>query len=184
MSHRPDHDTAGAPAPGDLDRMRAELAALGAPPMPADVTTRIGAALAVAAGDRTPARRLRPALFAGLAAAVVAGVAAVAVTVGAPAAPRVASEESDLRAAGADALGAPDAGALTDPVRRRSCLTAAGAADAGAPLLGGRPYTVRGEPGTLLVLGTGVLGRFRFVVVDAGCGPASGRLLASTTAGR
>ncbi|MET0188645.1 MAG: hypothetical protein ABW212_06580, partial [Pseudonocardia sediminis] len=133
------------------------------------------------AGRRAPGRP-RSAVLAGLVAATVAGVAAVAVTIGAPSSPHVVSEESDLRAAGAGAVGEQGAGPLADPARRRACLTSAGVPDPGAALLGGRPYAVRGEPGTLLVLGTGVRGRFRLLVVD--CDAGRGRLLASTTAGR
>ncbi|MDN5919590.1 MAG: hypothetical protein L0I76_31580 [Pseudonocardia sp.] len=198
MSHPSHHDTPDDPRgdgdrvadhePDDLARMRAELAALGAPAMPADVTARIGAALAAAEvrTARRPARAVpgRGAVLAGLVAAAVVAVTAFAVTVGAPAAPRVAGEETDLQAAGAGALGERGAGPLADPLRRRACLTAAGVPGTTAPLIGARPYAVRGEPGTLLVLGTGVRGRFRLVVVDPACGAGTGRLLASTTVGR
>lgn len=208
MSHGSEQDA--------LARMRADLAAVGAPPMPAEVNSRIGSALAQAQcdlvgspdrrhpglrlisgraggtgagrGARRPGRRKRArdhrAVVAGLVAAAVVAVTAVVVTVGAGAAPRVANEESDLRDAGAGTVGRQGAGALTDPVRRRACLVAAGVPGPESSLLGGRPYAVRGDDGLLLVLGDGVRGRFRLVVVDPGCGPAGGRLLAATTVGR
>lgn len=188
-----------------LARMRADLAARGAPPMPAEVGARIGSVLAraqsdlagspdrpgatgTARGARGPVRRRRGraprAAVAGLVAAAVVAVAAAVVAVGSPAAPRVASEESDLRDAGVGAVGERGAGALADPVRRQACLVAAGVPGPASSLLGGRPYAVREESGTLLVLGDGVRGRFRLVVVDQGCGPDGGRLLAATTVGR
>lgn len=175
------------------ERVRAELAALAGPPMPPSVAARVGAALTEAQrparGRRTRPtaaipRRARPALLAGLAAASVAAVTAVAVAASVPAGPRAASEDSELQAAGASAIGARDAGPLEDPARRRACLSAADVPDPGATLLGGRPHAVHGEPGILLVLGTPVRGRFRLVVVDPACGPAGGRLLAGATVGR
>lgn len=205
MSHRPEPGTPPprGSAPEDL---AAQLAALGAPPMPADVTARIGAVLAEEMRhgpppvrglrdaseaacappppDRPVAGRRRAAVLAGLVAAAVVTVAALVVHAGAPPAPRAVGEESDLHSAGAGAVGERGAGPLADPARRRACLAAAGVPGPEATLLGGRPYAVAGQPGILLVLGTGVRGRFRLVVVDPACGAGGARLLASTTVGR
>ncbi|MDQ4118525.1 MAG: hypothetical protein M3235_16410, partial [Actinomycetota bacterium] len=86
----------------------------------------------------------------------------------------------DLSATGAVAFGRDGAGPLADPARRRDCLAAVGVPEPDAALLGGVPYTVDGTPGTLLVLGTAVTGRYRLVVVDAGCA----RVVAHAVAGR
>ena len=202
VDERPERGTAE-------DRVRAGLAALGTPPMPPDVAARLGTALAearresrtIAAVGKVPAparsrtgfldervngrryTRVRRAVPAGLVAACVAAIAAAAVLASVPSGPEPANDESDLWSAGAQALGALDVGPLGEPARRRACLAAVGAGDPDATLLGGRPQTVRGTPGTLLVLGTEVRGRFRLVVVTPDCGPRGGRLLATTTIG-
>lgn len=75
-------------------------------------------------------------------------------------------------AAGADTPAGPAAA----PDRVRSCLAAAGDPDPDALLLASRPYPVAGEPGILLVLGTGHAGRHRLVVVAPDCS----RVLART----
>lgn len=196
MTRLPDPDGA---------RLRAALADLDPAPMPADVAARIGATLAEAqrapephtepglrsgtgrlgrrpssGSRRGAARRLRVALSAGLAAAALVAVFSASPSAG----PRPVGEESELQAAGVSAVGTREAGPLTDPALRTACLAAAGVPEPGATLLGGRPYVVDGRPGTLLVLGTEVRGRFRLLVVEQGCGPAGGRVLAGATAGR
>lgn len=157
------------------ERLRAELASLRALPMPADVAERIGHALAEVPRARRPRRRTSPLWAAASLVALVVGLSLPGAD-----APRPVGRDDDLRAAGAVAFGRDGAGALADPARRRACLAAAGAAEPAAALLGGVPYAVDGRPGTLLVLGTAVTGRYRLVVVDAGCG----RVLAESVAGR
>jgi hypothetical protein len=115
-----------------------------------------------------------------LAAAAVVGtlVAAPVVLRPAPAPVRVAGDTpQELRRAAAGP------GPLVDPRWARACLRAAGAATPEAPLLGSRPHTVAGQPGVLLVLGTGRAGRYRLVVVPADCGPGTARVLAETVTG-
>lgn len=190
--------------------VRAALAALGPARMPDDVTARIRARLAGETGAGVaaepvagrlvspqpatatdpPARgRRRPPVRAGLA---VLAAAAAAVLIALP--PAVGDRApgtvpvrttgplaDELRAAAADA-GQP-AGPLADPARRHACLVAVGVTGPDAPLLAGRPHPVAGHPGVLLVLGTPERGRFRLVVVDPGCGPDGGLLLAELPAG-
>lgn len=162
------------------DRMRAELAALPELTMPPDVADRIALALA-----QEPSAAQRPARWrraARVALCVAAGLVALVVglSVAGPDGPRPVSHDDGLRATGAVAFGRDGAGPLADPVRRRACLAGARAPEPDAALLGGVPYAVDGTPGTLLVLGTAVTGRYRLVVVDAGCG----RVLAESVIGR
>jgi hypothetical protein len=187
-----------------LAATKSDLAALPPVPVPADVQARWTAALAAAAttpdpddskatftssGDvnvaflsraRRRARRWRPRP------AVAAAVLLVAVVVAAgviraqsePAGPQVSAVQ--LAAAARDAMGVGDAGPLADPERRAACLRAVAPDVAPDPLIGGRQVQFEGQRGTLLVLGTGRLGSFRVVVVDAGCE----HLLASQLVGR
>ncbi len=184
------------PAPLDprtaaaVDRVRAELAALPEAPMPPDVADRIARTLGGtgASADASPARIPRRSRVATRAAVVACAAASlIAAIVALPGAgstdPTPAGSEDELRSAGAVTFGQEGAGALADPVRRRDCLAATGVPEPGAALLGGRPYAVDGTPGTLLVLGTAVTGRYRLVVVDAGCGPTGGRVLAEAVVG-
>jgi hypothetical protein len=85
-----------------------------------------------------------------------------------------------LAAAAREAMGVGDAGPLADAGRRAACLRAVAPDVAPEPLIGGRQVQFEGQRGTLLVLGTGRLGSFRVVVVDAGCE----HLLASQLVGR
>jgi hypothetical protein len=162
------------------DRVRAELAALPEVPMPPDVADRIALALADADDGRVRARRRRARVATPLCAAAALVALVVGLSVSGPATPRSVSRDDDLRSTGADAFGRDGAGALADPDVRRACLAGAGVPEPGAALLGGMPYSVDGTPGTLLVLGTGVIGRYRLVVVDTGCA----RVLAESLAGR
>jgi hypothetical protein len=59
-----------------------------------------------------------------------------------------------------------DLGPLADPARRAACLARSDAPD---DVAGGRTVRYEGEPGVLLVLSTGTLGRFRVLVVDDAC---------------
>jgi hypothetical protein len=80
------------------------------------------------------------------------------------------------------AVGVRDTAGLDDPLRRAGCLRGIGAPvdSPDAALLGGRRVTFEGEPGVLLVLGTGLRGTFDVLIVDPDCGPGGGRLLAAT----
>lgn len=163
-----------------VDLVRAQLAALPEIPMPPDVADRIGAALDGERGRSHPARRRAVRRIVPLTcAASVLTALVVTLTFSGPA-PQPVGREDDLRSAGTVAFGRDGAGTLADPVRRTDCLTAAGVPDPGAALLGGAPHAVDGTPGTLLLLGTDVTGRYRVVVVDAGCS----RVLAQAVVGR
>jgi hypothetical protein len=83
----------------------------------------------------------------------------------------------ELAAVARSTIGVSDLGVYTDTARRNECLATAG--HPGAPVLGGRAVRFDGSPGVLLVLSTGVLGRFRVLVVDDTC-----RTLADEVVGR
>ena len=160
-------------------RLRAELAALPELPMPPDVADRITLALsAPPAGTPRIRRRTGPRVALGAAASLAALVLGLSLT--GPGRPLPVNRDDDLRSTGHTAFGQDGAGMLADPARRRDCLATAGVPEPDAVLLGGVPYSVDGTPGTLLVLGTDVTGRYRMVVVDAGCR----RVLAGAVTGR
>ncbi|MBC3194538.1 hypothetical protein H7X46_26165 [Pseudonocardia sp. C8] len=175
--------------PADVSaRLRAQLAAALAgsahPDRTAHAATRTAADrnASRSCGGRNasaPARIPHRARRAGvvLAAAAVVGALVALPVLGRPEpgpAPIAATTPDALRAA---AAGAVADGAAADPDRVRACLTTARDPGAAAPLVASRPYPVAGEPGVLLVLGTPQTGRYRVVVVAAGCG----RVLAETT---
>ena len=118
----------------------------------------------------------RPAVLAAVLLVAVAVVAALRARTEAPPAPTVGRPQ--LVAEAMAAVGARDTAGLDDPTRRAACLRAVGGR-ADAPLLGGRRVTFEGNPGVLLVLGTGQRGTFDVLIVDADCGPKGGRLLAA-----
>lgn len=191
-----------------LAATRAELATQPRPALPPDVASRIAAALdevdagaganqpqpAQPSGQRSPGtdahevqrphrrspRRWLAAAAAVLAVAAAAGVGALVTrSPGAgTATPVLALSARDLAAAGPAAAGTADLGALADPARRAGCLRAVGVRAPAGPVLGGRRVVLDGRPGVLLVLPTGILGSFRLVVVDPGCGPDAGTLFA------
>jgi hypothetical protein len=106
-----------------------------------------------------------------MAAAVTTGLVATGIGVLPHAgAPGPAVTRLELVALGRDAVGTMDVGDLADPARRAECLRIVAPAAGSAPLLGGRRVVLDRRPGTLLVLGTGTLGRLRLVVVDPNCG--------------
>jgi hypothetical protein len=109
-------------------------------------------------------RRRRPLLLTAAAAVLV-----VVAVVGPSAAPAGDAVDPASAAARALAEGTLDIGPLRDPATLAACLDQAGAAPARGTLLAGRPVVVEGRRGTLLVLGTGVLGRVRAVVPAEGC---------------
>jgi hypothetical protein len=93
----------------------------------------------------------------------------------------------DLAATARTALGTADAGPFTDAGRRGACLreVRAPGVDPAAALLGARPVELGGRAGVLLVLAAAERRVLHVVVVDPGCGPDGGTLLASTSvAGR
>lgn len=169
-----------------LDATRTELRALGSPPVPAAVAARWSAALESerVAGEapRLRGRAWRAArsrwIGAALAAACVTG--AVAAIMIEPADEVLELAGVDLAAAATSTVGMADLGPLAEPRRRAECLASAGAGSvAGDAVLGGRQVLLDGEAGTLLVLTTGELGRFRVLVVD----PACRTVLADTVTG-
>lgn len=188
-----------------LDATVADLAAAAPLRMPADVATRLDVALAgelaqqKMSQQRTPRRHVGPAdldsrrrrrwLAGGVAAAAAAvvGMVALAGGFGTDEDPDVAGPGEPLAltvrtiAAGLDqALDAEDFGPLTAPTRRLGCLQANGVT---AEPIGARQVTVDGTPGVLLVFTTGEAGRFRLLVVGAGCGPGAPALVADRVVG-
>lgn len=183
----PDEETASrviaAAGPGGdrvlaaLATTRAELAAVPPVRLPTAVAARLAAGFdalddPVSGNSRHSddyhsrrIRRRRPLLLTAAAAALVA-VAVVGPSTGRE---RDAVDPASA-AARVLAVGTLDVGELGEPAALAVCLDRAGAAPARGPLLAGRPVVVDGRRGTLLVLGTGVLGRIRAVVPDEGCG--------------
>lgn len=130
--------------------------------------------------DRWRRRRPRRGVAATLVAVAVVGAGTLVAHLSGPAgaSPVLELRADELAAAGAATVGTSDLGPLDDPVRRSGCLREVGLAGRLDPVLGGRQVVLDGRPGVLLVLPTGVLGHFRLVVVDQGCGPRGGILLA------
>jgi hypothetical protein len=165
-----------------LAATRAELAAEPPLRMPRDLAGRLAEELdrvdreadGVARAPRAPAaRRRRPVVLTAAAAAVAL---ALPVAQG-PADPGDAAP--DLAGAVAATLAAPPSGPFTDRSRLGACLSAVGAAPPG-PVVGTRETTMNGRSGVLVVMTTGVLGRFRVVLAEPGCGldtPAAGGAL-------
>jgi hypothetical protein len=177
----------------------ASLATAPAPPMPADVATRIDAALAEEARgtrlapvvDLAAARRKRNqriGWISGVAAVAAAAVATIAIVVpgssestGSPIAEPPRSSQSagpvlNLRsdqpqaAVGQLSSGVKDYGPLGDAQRLSSCLQEAGFASTASPI-GVRPGTLDGQPAVLVLLTTGELAKFRLVALSPQCGP-------------
>jgi hypothetical protein len=161
-----------------LAATRAELAAVPPVRMPPGVAGRLAAGFEAIDRESEPPnrqhddvveprvrRRRRPLLL------TVAAAALVAVAVVGPPTGTV-GDAVDPASAAARVLaeGTLDVGELRDPATLAACLARAGAAPARGPLLAGRPVVVEGRRGTLLVLGSGVLGRVRAVVPTEGCG--------------
>ncbi|GEL19400.1 hypothetical protein [Pseudonocardia asaccharolytica] len=175
-----------------LAATRAELAALPRPTLPPPVRARLRVALDAAAARRTSATRRRlldtrrrllatAATLVGLA-ATTAGIVGPGPVAGPR--PALALHAAELPSVAAGAIGTTDLGPLTDAARRAACLRTAGVPGPHEPVLGGRPVVLDERPGTLLVLPTGALGSFRVLVVDRGCGPAGGTVLAERTVSR
>ncbi|HVL86184.1 MAG TPA: hypothetical protein VM367_18110 [Pseudonocardia sp.] len=179
------------PTPAGPRRAPTEPAAPVGPPASATPPTVAASRAAVepavrpgsaGAGGPPPAPRRRPAL---VAAAALVALAVTALLRTPPTGREVlVVERVDLAAAATATTGVRDLGPLADPARRTGCLTAAGVGPvAPQAVLGGRPVLLDGTPGTLLLLATGELGRLRVVVVDTGCGPDGGRVLADDVVG-
>lgn len=133
----------------------------------------------------SPRRRRRPLLVALLTGALIAAGTGLLTRPDPSPEPSVLTfAQVDLAALGTTVVGVRDLGALDDPTRRAGCLAAVNRGVPGDPVLGGRRVLMDGQPGVLLVLGTGILGRFRLLVVDPACGPGGGTLLAETVIGR
>jgi hypothetical protein len=167
-----------------LAATRAELAAEPPLRMPRDLAGRLAEELdrvdreadGVARAPRAPAARRRRPVVLTAAAAAVAVALALPVAQG-PADPGDAAP--DLAGAVAATLAAPPSGPFTDRSRLGACLSAVGAAPPG-PVVGTRETTMNGRSGVLVVMTTGVLGRFRVVLAEPGCGldtPAAGGAL-------
>lgn len=167
-----------------LAATRAELAAEPPLRMPGDLAGRLAEELdrvdreadGVARAPRAPAARRRRPVALTAAAAAVAVALALPVAQG-PADPGDAAP--DLAGAVAATLAAPPSGPFTDRSRLGACLSAVGAAPPG-PVVGTRETTINGRSRVLVVMTTGVLGRFRVVLAEPGCGldtPAAGGAL-------
>ncbi|MBU9763004.1 hypothetical protein FR943_03960 [Mycobacterium sp. TNTM28] len=185
-----------------LDRVRRDLAHLGtdaesAPPVPAEVSARLSAALR-AAPTRPPIRRGKLlAAIAGTGAAVVAAVVGVVVLLHPPgSAPStltslgritVAPPPAQIGLSDAQLLSLlsarPDLGPLADPHRREGCLAALGY-PSDTPILGARPHEVAGRPGVLLVLPADRPDAVVGLVVGADCAAGHPATLADTVVNR
>jgi hypothetical protein len=184
-----------------LERVRRDVADLGsdaasAPDIPADITARIGAALRSA---RAPSSRLRrAAAVTGVAAVVAAGAVGTTMLVRSRSggifgtSPAASSSEASRPRDGIpladDEVIAllsrpPDLGALTDPLRRVSCLSGLGYPTS-TSVLGARPLDVSGRPGVLVLLPGDAPRRISAVVVAPNCSAVDTGLLASRVVDR
>jgi hypothetical protein len=190
-----------------LDRLRSDLAELGAdeasaPAVPAEVTARVGAALQAAPPHRRsgPAHSVRHtprwqliALAVGLGAAVVGAVVGAVMLVRDPAPTRsagptaesitVTRPATELPLSNPQIVGLlsarPDYGPLADPQRRASCLSGLGY-PAVTPVLGARPVDMNGRPAVLMVLAADTPSKLLALVVEPDCNSAHSGLLANT----
>jgi len=191
-----------------LDRVRRDLAALGAgdapaPDVPAEVTARVGAALRAEPPPRTPggpAHSVRHTpgwqlvgLVAGVAAAVVGVVVGGVMLVREPAPTRsagptaesitVSRPASDVPLSDPQIVGLlsqrPDYGPLADPQRRASCLSGLGYS-AATTVLGARQVDMHGRPAVLMLLPADTPQTVRALVVELDCNSAHTGLLANT----
>ncbi|KHO20281.1 hypothetical protein QQ44_27500 [Mycolicibacterium setense] len=190
-----------------LDRVRRDLRGLGldaesAPPVPAEVSSRLSEALRAepALPRRSPRRWKSIAAVAGAGAAVVAAVLGGVVLVRpAGQAPStmvtvgqitVAPPHGDIGLSESQILGLlsapPDLGPLSDARRRNECLSALGYPSS-VQILGARPVEVAGQHGVLVVVPPGTSGRpdtLVAVVLAADCDADHGGALAQTVVKR
>lgn len=189
-------------------RVRRELARLGAddasaPPVPAQVTARIGSALRSASNGpthsidrpRLPRWRL-VGLVVGIAAVVVGGIVGVSmlareqpaplvstgptastITVSRPAIPLSAPQIAGLLTV------TPDYGPLSDPARRAACLVALGYPPT-TDVLGAQPLTVAGRPTVLLLLAGDNPDAVVALAVAPNCSAVHAGLIADTVVNR
>ncbi|HET6733928.1 hypothetical protein [Mycobacterium sp.] len=203
-----DSGTGHAPDPAAIDRVRRDLAHLGAdadsaPDVPAAVTARIGAALraasppaAHAVSHPLPRPKLLP-LIVGIAAAV-AGIVGGALMLARDPAPTLSTGPtaesitvsrpppaiplSDAQIVGLLSV-KPDYGLLTDPQRRGSCLEGLGYPEA-TKVLGARPLDMFGRPAVLMLLPGETPTTVLALVVEPNCSRAHTGLLADTVVTR
>lgn len=167
-------DPRHAAAVDALTATRAELASAPAVPLPPGAADRWSALVEELHDEAAPApvvplrrRRTRVVLAAAAALVVVAG--AVGVLADRPAERPDASGVA-LVATALSARTVLDVGELADPARRAACLAAvAPQVRPDAQLVGGRLVRYDGDPGVLLLLGTGQRGVLTVVVVDDSC---------------
>jgi len=187
-----------------LNRVRADIAALGAAPAPEPppaVATRISAALRSGGGAAHSARpQIRPArLIAGVAgagavvAAIGLGTAALVnaptpvpstqitaehITVSETSAPPMAIPLSQVQILGLLDR-SPEYGPLSDPARRASCLSGLGY-PASTRVLGAQPIDINARPGVVLVLPGESPDSLTVFAVALNCSAADTGLLVST----
>jgi anti-sigma factor RsiW len=204
-------DDAAADTMAALDRVRRDLAALGAdgttaPDVPADVTARVGAALRAASPLRTaggPAHLARRAprwqlvgLVAGVTAAIVGAVVGALMLSHDSAPTRSAGPTAEMITVGrpatelplssAQIIGLlsqrPDYGSLADPAQRASCLSGLGYS--ATPVLGARSVDMHGRPAVLILLPADTPKTMLALVVEPSCNSAHTGLLADTLVAR
>jgi anti-sigma factor RsiW len=196
-------DPEAAPALAALDRVRRDLADLGAdessaPDVPAEVSARIGAALREQPRGPAHSARYTPrwqliALVAGACAAIVGAVVGGLMLARDPApswstGPTAESITTTRRATKLPLSNPqivsllsqrPDYGPLADPAQRASCLSALGYSGATA-VLGARPVDMNGRPAVLIVLPADTPRTVIALVVEPDCNAAHSGLLANT----
>ncbi|MBT0567751.1 hypothetical protein [Williamsia sp. CHRR-6] len=178
-----------APPPQVCAQIEATLATIAA-----EVTASSGVAdLATHRTRRSGWRHPRALVGAASAAAVLAVVATVAIVAGGggdstptrtAAGPSTTIGADQLPPATAllAVLGRTGGAPFTDQARLRRCLQANGVPDQ-TPVLGSGPITVRTGPAAVVLLGTGVAGRFDALVVTLDCDTGNPGLLTRTTIG-
>jgi len=92
----------------------------------------------------------------------------------------LALKRSDLPGAGFKAYGSANYGPYADAAKLNACLTANNVA--GKPIAG-RLVTVDGQPGVMMLLPGGALGKFRLLVVGDNCAAGNPDTIANTTIG-
>ena len=193
------HAAATPPVPvgllADIDRALAAERATPPTETPAETPARPLAATPTARDEARGSRSSRRPRW--VAAAVAAALLAVALVAGVlvarsagpdrPPAPIVAAPPVLTVGDGASGLregfGRSDYGPLGDPARLAGCLAAHGVPPGVRPV-GARQVVVDGAPGVLLVLPTGVAGRFQVLVVGPGCAAGAPLTVSDTVVGR
>jgi hypothetical protein len=201
-----DNGTDHGSDPAVLDRVRRDLAELGAdaasaPPVPPDVTARVIGALRAEPAHSVGRPPLRwPQVF-GLVVGVGAALAGVIIGASmlardpAPTLPHGPTAQQITVSSPADAIPlpepqiiellsqAPDYGPLSDARRRESCLAGLGYT-AGTTVLGARPLDMHGRPAVLMLFPGDTPEVVVAKVVDPGCSAAHTGLLADAVVTR